>query len=97
MVDVIRDVVVVSRCEDIIMVLDPKFWSEFEAQEEEWIFDTAYINEDCIQHIFPTFQFDMFKHRFDGIFTEYWTCKQEYLIYPVPHKSGMGEIYDSPY
>ena len=56
MVDVIRDVVVVSRCEDIIMVLDPKFWSEFEAQEEEWIFDTAYINEDCIQHIFPTFE-----------------------------------------
>ena len=56
MVDVIRDVVKVSRCEDIIMVLDPKFWAQFETAEEEWIFDTAYINEDCIKNVFPTFE-----------------------------------------
>ena len=55
---VLQDVVTVARCDDIVMILDPEFWSEYASSEADWIKGKDYNNAECMKSIFPAFESD---------------------------------------
>ncbi|MBO4456748.1 MAG: GGDEF domain-containing protein [Butyrivibrio sp.] len=52
----LQDVVTVSKCEDIVVILDPDFWSQYESGETDWIKGKDYDNAECMKHLFPAFE-----------------------------------------